>query len=132
MMQVAHAFSSSLNDALAPHSGVEQQQGRPLSGPERAHLGDASATRDALHVFLCQAQSLLAQRRMHGGCAYLDASAVVLEAIAEMMGVAMRAAAARIAGLEPQQAEATTWRSTIFMHLAAQCTAAGNPVPTQT
>ena len=115
---LTHAHAASIVDALAPVGGAEDALGRPLSGPERAHLADSAATSDALHTLLSVASSALARARLGAGGAFLAVAGAVLDALADVAAEVVQNEAVCIAAFAHATPE-RAWRSTILQHAAA-------------
>ena len=113
-----HAHASSLADALAPVGGAEHTLGRPLSGPERAHLDDGTATSDALQTLLSAASAALARMRLGAGGPYLAAAATVIDILADVAAEVVQNEEARIKRFAHAAPE-RSWRSTMVQHAAA-------------
>jgi hypothetical protein len=120
VLLMAHAMVAAHDDATSARHGAAAQLGRPLSGPERAHVADCGAVAHALHAFLSPAQSALARLRLGSGREYLDASIVVMDQLAAMLGALTTANDVRVAALGARAAGAPHGvRVTFFERLAS-------------
>ena len=117
LLLLAHGRAAYLADVTSPVQGVAARHRRGLSGPERAHVGDAAAADVALRRFLAAAAALLARCREGDTQGYLAASAEVLTLCAGAARGAAASAARRAAWARGREC---SWPKPLVRYISAE------------
>ena len=121
---LTYAFASYMAACTDARCGLEARLGRPLSGPERAHLADSLALCDAQHALLAQAQAaLITSRADAGAAAHLHTAAAVCDHIASCVAAWIAVSRARV--IEFQRRRAAHGTEEYWKHVMALAPAMG-------